>query len=410
MKKTILKLVLGTPIAITPIIGVVSCRTSWIKWERNDNPSNLKFSFQSDKSPEEMWVTRHLNTLMKAWDKNNETIDLEKLNNQFEFIKLFFAITNAKPDQPLIEYSNVENWVSFKKYIDDMKFSRNIKIKYKNRVKELNTIDINKQLNIISEKMKEGISALENSIIAKIFADQIVKQYSINVNVFDKKKQELVNKITRQINNNFGSIDINWIKNFIEAIENKNLKKVLHQKLKKLIYKCKEDFKTLALLKQELKEQYYSNQKNIDVLNSCLNNISAVPIQKTDGKITIETFAAKLIDVIDSTKNFLKIESIKQFTNESVDQAMNLGFLTNLPRGAFKKFETFVHTLDIFISQLFDDTSAFKPWSKEFNLLLNNSGSIKPRTIQQITYSSLEEVAEKSLKSEFIKEMISKRK
>ena len=409
MKKTILKLVLGTPVAITPVIGVVSCNTSWIKWDRNDSPSNLKFIFTSDKSPEDMWKTRSLKILKKAWDENTETINLEKLNNQFEFIKLFFEITNAKPHKDFKDYSYIENWDSFKKYIHEMNFPENIKIRYKNNIKDFDISKMSNHLNSIKENMEKGIIALKASITAKIVANEIVKEIKAkNIDEVEQSEKELADKIKKQISGDFASINIKWIKNSINLIPNKNQKNLLLRKLENLIDKYKKDFQTLTLLKQELEKQY-TDSKNIDVLNSCLNNISAVAIQKKDKDLTTKNFKARLSDVVKIANKFLLIDTVKQFAYESSPEAIKLGFLTNLPKRSFKKFEKFIYELDTFISELFKHKSTFKQWSKDFNFLLNSQGHIKEISKYNLEKHTLKQLSEKSLKSEFIKEMISKR-
>lgn len=178
MKKKILFLS-STLLTFSPLIAI-SCSTSWQKWEVNDNqnsdPINPKLIRTSD-APKASFkdnapkvekisvsldaplrTTRKNDVITKdAYDVNTKTIDLEKINNQFELNNLLIDLLNLRPPKNIEEYYQFAEFANFNTYFDQIIPTETFVLKYKTETKQI-TWDISTIKVDLKKAMTTGIA------------------------------------------------------------------------------------------------------------------------------------------------------------------------------------------------------------------------------------------------------------
>ena len=153
---------------------LTSCSTSWSSWNKNGGGTKPQPPFPAHKTaPYIRYHVRDKDTLMKAWDSTTNTMDLGKLNNQFEIYSLIGYLSKIKQDvgKPSIDnywqYGSSDNpWGDMKSYIDGFNSSLTIKFKYKNVVLKNPLIKFS-GLNEVKSDFNLGIKNYDNTIIDK---------------------------------------------------------------------------------------------------------------------------------------------------------------------------------------------------------------------------------------------------
>ncbi len=110
MRKKILGSISSLAIIILPLL-TVSCSTTWMNWKPlEDTPTNFEFDENEISKEIDKYKVREKDVLMQAYNKDNQIIDLDKINNHYEFIHLITYITNTKIIPPIKESWKQESW------------------------------------------------------------------------------------------------------------------------------------------------------------------------------------------------------------------------------------------------------------------------------------------------------------
>ena len=152
---------------------LTSCSTSWSSWNKNGGGTKPQPPFPAHKkAPYIRYHVRDKDTLMKAWDSTTNTMDLGKLNNQFEIYSLIGYLSKIKQDvgKPSIDnywqYGSSDNpWGDMKTYINGFNSSLTIKFKYKNKISDspIKFLDLHK----VKTDFDGGIKNYDNTVIDK---------------------------------------------------------------------------------------------------------------------------------------------------------------------------------------------------------------------------------------------------
>ena len=119
-------LILGTISTVMPLATVVSCSTTWSKWV----PNNAKATTTKIKSlhgPERLWKVRSQAILDDAYDSLTNTLDITKINNQYELINSIVNILKLKSADRIDSYWN--DTPKMKTYLNQLTKTIDFKIK-----------------------------------------------------------------------------------------------------------------------------------------------------------------------------------------------------------------------------------------------------------------------------------------
>lgn len=182
MKKKII--ILGSCLLTLSPLVAISCSTSWQKWEVKDNQNSdpidpklirssdaPKASFK-DNAPKvekisvsldaSLRTTRDNTTVLKdAYDVNTKTIDLEKINNQFELNNILIESLQLRPSKNIEEYYRFAEFSNFISYFDQIVPNETFILKYKNEIKKI-TWDISAVKAALKTAMTAGIANRNN--------------------------------------------------------------------------------------------------------------------------------------------------------------------------------------------------------------------------------------------------------
>lgn len=154
MKKRI-AITIGSLLAVSlPVTATVSCGTSWHKWGHassydpasltqdptksnieSNNPNKPKESNTSKNenvvTTKDLFAIRPIADLKKlAYDESTSTIDLTKVNNQFELNALLVNIVQLKSPKSIENYWRSTSWTEFASFVSQVVETKEINIKY----------------------------------------------------------------------------------------------------------------------------------------------------------------------------------------------------------------------------------------------------------------------------------------
>lgn len=119
--------------ATIPVVAAVSCTTSWTKWSPDSPETPVKPVYTPQPMAENFWKIRDASELMLAWDESTSTLDLEKVNNQYELVSILGNILNFSTDFPMDMLYN--KYAEMKVYLSGLvKSIPHFKVKYKNDI------------------------------------------------------------------------------------------------------------------------------------------------------------------------------------------------------------------------------------------------------------------------------------
>ena len=149
-------LILGTISTTLPMAAVVSCSTTWSKWEPIDAKATTT-KIKSLYGPERLWKVRAQTELDKAYDSVTKTIDITKLNNQYELIQTIVNILHLKSTDRIDSYWN--KTTNMKTFLNQLTKTIDFKIKENSTVTNIHwdaTAAINKAVSGIDNWVTGG--------------------------------------------------------------------------------------------------------------------------------------------------------------------------------------------------------------------------------------------------------------
>ena len=133
-KKTLLSIGSIATIAL-PIATTVSCTTTWTEWTKNDSEQTHVQFIRTHAAPIH-WKVRSDSELMNAYDSVLNTLDISKINNQFELVKILTKIISISSANNIDTYWN--NYPSMKTYLNGIVKKLDLKIKYNGITQTIN--------------------------------------------------------------------------------------------------------------------------------------------------------------------------------------------------------------------------------------------------------------------------------
>lgn len=121
---------IGSLLSAIPVVAVVSCSTTWTKWEEDKNAKQTMTKFKREFAAQVLWKVRPDVELNAAWDAGTKTLDVTKLNNQFELIQSMINILDIKSPDKIDSYWN--DMDRLKTYLNKINKKLDFKIKDEN--------------------------------------------------------------------------------------------------------------------------------------------------------------------------------------------------------------------------------------------------------------------------------------
>ena len=148
------KIPLLSIIGCTSAFSAISCSTSWTSWHPDKNVKKTETNFKHDTLPARSWKLREEEKILEAFDKNTNSIDLTKVNNQYELNFLIGHILNISPNISSIdEFWDVSHFDNMKEYLK--KINNKIDISFK-------LAKVTKLKWDVEDIIKNGIKGLED--------------------------------------------------------------------------------------------------------------------------------------------------------------------------------------------------------------------------------------------------------
>ena len=98
------------------------------------NQDIKKIDFKGTVANPLQFVVRDEAIIMEAWDPTTNVLDLEKINNHFEFFTIIGNIIKINSSKSIDEYWNKDSWPEFKTYLSSIVSSNTFKFKFKGQV------------------------------------------------------------------------------------------------------------------------------------------------------------------------------------------------------------------------------------------------------------------------------------